>query len=382
MKSDSYAKGLEGVIAAESSICKIDGTLGKLYYRGFSITDLTEHCTFEEVTYLLLNDSLPTQAQLDQFSKRMRTCRNLEAPVLNMIREFPPNAHPMELLQSVVSYLSGYVKHRVVHSASCNCRTTLHQVSQMASVIAACARFRDSKEYVPPREDISHGANFLYMLRGSMPDPLEGEIMDKCLLLHAEHGFNASTFTARVVASTLSTCYSSISSAIGSLYGSLHGGANERVVAMIEAIGDKENVPEWIEKTMGTKQKVMGMGHRVYKVKDPRSHIMEEFLLKLSEHKKDFRYYDILKEIEHSVQTQIEGSGKTIYPNVDFFSGAVYLMLGIPSIFFTPIFALARVSGWLAHILEQRSDNRIYRPKSLYIGPEPRKFIPLPQRKE
>ena len=382
MKSDSYAKGLEGVIAAESSICKIDGTLGKLYYRGFSITDLTEHCTFEEVTYLLLNDSLPTQAQLDQFSKRMRTCRNLEAPVLNMIREFPPNAHPMELLQSVVSYLSGYVKHRVVHSASCNCRTTLHQVSQMASVIAACARFRDSKEYVPPREDISHGANFLYMLRGSMPDPLEGEIMDKCLLLHAEHGFNASTFTARVVASTLSTCYSSISSAIGSLYGSLHGGANERVVAMIEAIGDKEKVPEWIEKTMGTKQKVMGMGHRVYKVKDPRSHIMEEFLLKLSEHKKDFRYYDILKEIEHSVQTQIEGSGKTIYPNVDFFSGAVYLMLGIPSIFFTPIFALARVSGWLAHILEQRSDNRIYRPKSLYIGPEPRKFIPLPQRKE
>ena len=382
MKSDSYAKGLEGVIAAESSICKIDGTLGKLYYRGFSITDLTEHCTFEEVTYLLLNDSLPTQAQLDQFSKRMRTCRNLEAPVLNMIREFPPNAHPMELLQSVVSYLSGYVKHRVVHSASCNCRTTLHQVSQMASVIAACARFRDGKEYIPPREDISHGANFLYMLRGSMPDPLEGEIMDKCLLLHAEHGFNASTFTARVVASTLSTCYSSISSAIGSLYGSLHGGANERVVAMIEAIGDKEKVPEWIKKTMNTKQKVMGMGHRVYKVKDPRSHIMEEFLLKLSEHKKDFRYYDILKEIEHSVQTQIEGSGKTIYPNVDFFSGAVYLMLGIPSIFFTPIFALARVSGWLAHILEQRSDNRIYRPKSLYIGPEPREFIPLPQRKE
>ena len=382
MKSDSYAKGLEGVIAAESSICKIDGTLGKLYYRGFSITDLTEHCTFEEVTYLLLNDSLPTQAQLDQFSKRMRTCRNLEAPVLNMIREFPPNAHPMELLQSVVSYLSGYVKHRVVHSASCNCRTTLHQISQMASVIAACARFRDNKEYVPPREDISHGANFLYMLRGSMPDPLEGEIMDKCLLLHAEHGFNASTFTARVVASTLSTCYSSISSAIGSLYGSLHGGANERVVAMIEAIGDKEKVPEWIKKTMDTKQKVMGMGHRVYKVKDPRSHIMEEFLLKLSEHKKDFRYYDVLKEIEHSVQTQIEGSGKSIYPNVDFFSGAVYLMLGIPSIFFTPIFALARVSGWLAHILEQRSDNRIYRPKSLYIGPEPREFIPLPQRKE
>jgi len=380
MNTESFAKGLEGVIAAESSICKIDGNLGNLYYRGYSITDLTEHCTFEEVTYLLLYDKLPTQGELEPFSKRMRSSRNLETPVLNMIRAFPPHAHPMELLQSVVSYLSGYVKHRVAHSASCNCRTTLHQVAQLASVIAACARFRDGNEYVTPREDISHGANFLYMLRGSLPDPLEGEIMDKCLLLHAEHGFNASTFTARVVASTLSTCYSSISSAIGSLYGSLHGGANERVVAMIEAIGDKESVPEWIENTMEQKKKVMGMGHRVYKVKDPRAHIMEEFLIKLSEHKKDFHFYDILKEIEHTMQGKLEGSGKTIYPNVDFFSGAVYLMLGIPSILFTPIFAMARVSGWLAHILEQRSDNRIYRPKSLYAGPAPQEFVPLPDR--
>jgi citrate synthase len=252
----------------------------------------------------------------------------------------------------------------------------------MASVIAACARFRDGKDYVPPRQDISHGANFLYMLRGTIPDPLEGEIMDKCLLLHAEHGFNASTFTARVVSSTLSTCYSSISSAIGSLYGSLHGGANERVVSMIEAIGDKKKVAEWIEKAMNQKQKVMGMGHRVYKVKDPRAHIMEDFLIKLSEFKKDFTYFEILKEIEHTVQMKIQNSGKSIYPNVDFFSGAVYLMLGIPSIFFTPIFAMSRVSGWLAHILEQRADNRIYRPKCLYVGPDREEFIPLNQRKE
>jgi citrate synthase len=215
-----------------------------------------------------------------------------------------------------------------------------------------------------------------------MPDPLEGEIMDKCLLLHAEHGFNASTFTARVVASTLSTCYSSISSAIGSLYGSLHGGANERVVSMIEAIGDKRKVSEWIEKAMDQKEKVMGMGHRVYKVKDPRAHIMEDFLMKLSELKRDFTYYEILKEIESTVQMKLEGLGKSIYPNVDFFSGAVYLMLGIPSIFFTPIFAMARVSGWLAHILEQRADNRIYRPKCLYVGPDREEFIPLNKRKE
>ena len=382
MNTQSYAKGLEGVIAAESTICKIDGAAGNLYYRGYSIYELTENCTFEEVTYLLLYGRLPTPSQLDQFSQKMRESRNLETPVLNMIREFPSHAHPMELLQSVVSYLSGYVKHRVVHSASCNCRTTLHQVAQMASVIAACFRFRDGKDYVPPRQDISHGANFLFMLRGSIPDPLEGEIMDKCLLLHAEHGFNASTFTARVVASTLSTCYSSISSAIGSLYGSLHGGANERVVSMIEAIGDKKKVAEWIEKAMDQKQKVMGMGHRVYKVKDPRAHIMEDFLIKLSEFKKDFTYYEILKEIEHTVQMRVQGSGKSIYPNVDFFSGAVYLMLGIPSIFFTPIFAVSRVSGWLAHILEQRADNRIYRPKCLYVGPDREEFIPLNKRKE
>ena len=260
MNTQSFAKGLEGIIAAESSICKIDGTLGNLYYRGYSITDLTEHCTFEEVTYLLLYDRLPTQGELDQFSQRMRSSRNLENPVLNMIRAFPPDAHPMELLQSVVSYLSGYVKHRVVHSASCNCRTTLHQVAQLTSVIAACARFRDGKEYVSPLDDISHGANFLYMLRGTMPDPIEGEIMDKCLLLHAEHGFNASTFTARVVASTLSTCYSSISSAIGSLYGSLHGGANERVIAMIESIKDKEKRSGMARQDNGTKAEGYGYG--------------------------------------------------------------------------------------------------------------------------
>jgi citrate synthase len=227
---------------------------------------------------------------------------------------------------------------------------------------------------------LSHGANFLYMLHGKEPDPLEGEIMDKCLIMHAEHGFNASTFTSRVVASTLSTCYCSISAAMGALYGSLHGGANEKVLNMVERIGREENAESWVNEALGKKQKIMGMGHRVYKAKDPRSVIMENYLLKLSKKNNDERYYKILKEVERVMREKMEAKGKPIYPNVDFFSGAVYRLLGIEPVLFTPIFAIARVAGWLAHILEQRSDNRIFRPKSLYSGPEPREFVSLENR--
>ncbi len=218
------------------------------------------------------------------------------------------------------------------------------------------------------------------MVRGREPEDYEGRIMDTCLVLHAEHEFNASTFTARVVASTLSTCYCSISAAMGALFGSLHGGANERVMEMVEEIGTKDRVGPWLDKAMAEKRKVMGMGHREYKVKDPRSYVMEEFLKELAEKKGDPRYYEILKEIEKQFRERMEEKGKPIYPNVDFFSGAVYTMLGLPRILFTPIFAMARVAGWLAHVLEQRKDNRIYRPESLYRGPEPRAWIPLDQR--
>jgi citrate synthase len=375
-----YAKGLENVIAAESEICQIDGQNGKLYYVGYSIEDLVAHCSFEEVTYLLLFGELPSASQLQDWSARMRRSRPLVHPIQEMIRNFPPQSHPMELLQSVVAYLSGYVQHRIQHSATCNCRDTLHQVVQVASVIATYARMQQGLDYVAPRSDLSHGANFLYMLRGKEPDPMEGEIMDKCLLLHAEHGFNASTFTSRVVASTISTCYCSISAAMGALYGSLHGGANEKVVAMIKEIGDKKNVRQWIDDALDRKQRIMGMGHRVYKAKDPRSIVMEDYLLKLSKKNDDFRYYEILKEIERVFGERMEEKGASIYPNVDFFSGAVYLMLGIQPILFTPLFAAGRVAGWLAHILEQRVDNRLFRPRALYVGHEPREFVPIEMR--
>jgi citrate synthase len=380
MAEANYAKGLEGVIAAESEICQIDGASGKLYYRGYSIEDLAQYSSFEEATYLLLFEQLPNEEQLADFSQSMRKCRDLPESVQQMIRNFPPKGSPMELLQSVISYLSGTVEHQIQHSATCNCRRTLHQIAQMTTVLATYQRFKEGKDYVQSRPDLSHGANFLYQLTGEEPTAEEGRVLDTCLLLHAEHGFNASTFTARVVASTYSTCYCSISAAIGSLAGFLHGGANERVMNMVDQIGSIDNIDSWLDETLSAHGKVMGMGHRVYKAKDPRAVVTEAMLKDMSQKRGDLRLYDFLKQIEESFRARMEVKGKPIYPNVDFFSGAVYTKLGIERNLFTPIFAAARSSGWLAHILEQRKDNRIFRPRALFVGPEPRPYIPIENR--
>jgi citrate synthase len=380
MSDTTYAKGLEGVIAAESKMSRVDGEAGKLYYLGYSITDLTERCDYEEVVYLLLYYELPTKSQLEAFRKKMRSARALKPEIIEMVKNFPKNAKPMELLQSAVAYLSGYVEHVIHHSATCNCRQTLHQIVQLSSVVAAYYRQREGLDYIPPRDDLSHGANFLYMLRGEEPDEFEGKVMDDALILHAEHGFNASTFTARVVASTISTCYASISAAIGALYGALHGGANEKAMLMVEEIGDVSKAAEYVNKKLDNHEKIMGMGHRVYKAKDPRAIIIEGYLEELSKRKGDDTYYRILKEVERVFRERMEEKGKPIYPNVDFFSGAVYSLLGIPGDLFTPIFAMSRAAGWLGHILEQRHDNRLYRPRALYVGEVDRSFVPIEQR--
>jgi len=381
VETGNYSKGLEGIIADETTISRIDGVNGKLFYRGYSIQELARSSDFEEVTYLLLHEKLPKALELQVWRKRMRASRDIHPVVRDLICSFPAKAHPMQLLQSVVAYLSSYIDHTIQHSPTCDCRETLHQVVQATSVVAAYQRCKEKRRYVPPRMDLSHGANFLYMLRGEEPEEYEGRIMDICLVLHAEHEFNASTFTARVVASTMSTCYCSIAAAMGALFGSLHGGANERVLDMVEEIGTKEGVGAWMDKAMAEKRKVMGMGHREYKVKDPRSYVMEEFLKELSEKKGNGRHYEILKEIERQFRERMEEKGKPLYPNVDFFSGGVYTLLGIPKILFTPVFAMARVAGWLAHILEQREHgNKIYRPESLYKGSPERPYVPMSQR--
>jgi citrate synthase len=380
MATVEYSKGLEGVIAAESSICRIDGQNGELYYRGYPISELARKVSFEEVMYLLMYGDLPTRAEYEKFHLRVRTQRDIQPSILEMIQNFPRDSHPMELLQSSIAYLSAYIDHKIVHSPTCHCTSTLHQVTQLATVVAAFHRIREGLEYVAPRKDLSFGANFLYMLRGEEPTGLEGEIMDACFTLHAEHHFNASTFTARVVASTNSTCYSSISAAIGALYGSLHGGANEKVMNMVEEIGTPENAEPWVNQALANKQKIMGMGHRVYKAKDPRSVIMEEFLETLSKEKGDDTSLRILKTVERVAGEHMKEKGKDVYPNVDFFSGAVYKLLGIPKVLYTPIFAASRVAGWLAHILEQRQDNRLYRPTAIYTGPDGKTVTPLEQR--
>ncbi len=380
MPDSTYSKGLEGVIAGETTICKINGLEGKLYYRGYPIDELAEKSSFEEVTYLLIFEKLPNHNELKEFTSNIRKSRKLAPQILEMIKNFPPKGKPMELLQSVMSYLSGYVEHVIEHSAKCNCQTTLHQVAQLATVIAAYQRFKEGKSYVEPDDSLSHGANFLYMLRGEKPEEYEGKIMDTCFLLHAEHEFNASTFTARVVASTISTCYASISAAIGALRGPLHGGANEQVLTMLKDIGSIENVENWVNKALADKEKIMGMGHREYKAMDPRAVIMKRLLEELVEKKKDDKYYKMLVKINDIVRKYMDSKGKPIYPNVDFFSGSVYSLLGIPDYLFTPIFAAARAPGWLAHILEQRKDNRIFRPESLYKGPIDLKYIPIETR--
>ena len=380
MSKVEYAKGLEGVIAAETEIGRVDGEKGELYYRGYPISELAEHSTYEEVTYLLLYEKLPTQAELETFIQNMRASRPLKKEVIEMIKWFPENGSPMELLQSVISYLSSTVEHQIRHSTTCNCRKTLHQIAQLAVVLATYSRYREGKEYIEPREDLSHGANFLYLLRGEEPPEDEGRIMDQALIMHAEHGLNASTFTCRVVASTYATCYCAISAGIGALSGPLHGGANEKVMDMIDEIGDIDNVEPWIEKALAEKRKVMGMGHRVYKAKDPRAIIFDRQLKQLCEKAGDDRLYKMLSAIEKAFRSRMETKGKPIYPNVDFLSGSVYHMLGIPRYLYIPIFAIARSAGWLAHILEQRKDNRIYRPRGLYVGSEPRPYVPIEKR--
>lgn len=357
----NYNKGLEGVIAAESKICKIDGGVGLLSYRGYRIEDLTQHYDFEQVSYLLLEKKRPDTEHAQQFCNTLRASREISERTIACIDLFPRTAHPMEILQAVVLLLG----------VECPRATgTEHLIAQFATVVAAIHHSKQGTKRIPPRADLNHGANFLYMIHGTEPSQSAAAVMDACLTLHAEHSFNASTFTARVISSSLAHCYGGVSGAVGSLSGSLHGGANEKVLQMVDEIGSVQNVDAWVDRALTEKRKIMGMGHRVYKAKDPRAIVIEKLLERLNKELPHSNDYDILKKIESQVGDYMRKKGKPIYPNVDFFSGAAYRMLGIPSNLFTTIFASARVSGWIAHIREQLEDNRIYRPKAFYTGPE------------
>ncbi len=364
--------GLAGVPAAASKIADINGNEGKLYYRGYLIEDLAEHTTFEETSYLLLYGELPTRAQLTAFDARLRQHRRLKYKIIDVLKTLPETGHPMDALQAGVAAMGMFYPARDVMDAKVQEESIIRLIAKVPTIVAAFHRVRHGDEVVQPRDDLSHAANFLYMLNGTEPDPVSAKTLDVCLVLHAEHSMNASTFAARVVGSTMADPFTVVSSAIGALSGPLHGGANEEVLVMLDEIGSLEKTDAYIDDKVERKEKIMGLGHRVYKAKDPRATIMQHLATKLFTTLGIDTRYEIAKRIETITFEKLAPRG--IYPNVDFYSGILYAKLGIQPDLFTPIFAIARVSGWLAHWMEQLENNRIFRPDQIYTGHAPRNF--------
>src|SRR5436305_2362423 len=378
MSTPEYRPGLADVPAAESAVSFIDGKRARLEYRGISTETLARESSFEETTWLLLKGELPTQKQLADFDEQLRQRRKLPYRMVELLKSLPPDGHPMEALQASVAALGMFFPSRNVTDAASNWEAVLRLVASLPTLVAAFHRLRKGEEAITPRSDLDHAANFYYMLFDREPSPAVRKVLDACLILHAEHTMNASTFAGRVTGSTLANPYTVISSAIGTLTGPLHGGANEEVLDMLDEIGSADNVPPWLEHAVANKKKIMGFGHRVYKVKDPRATVLQELAENVFAETSRPRMYELATELDR-VAAGILGP-KGIYPNVDFYSGIVYSALGIPKDLFTPIFAIARVAGWLAHWLEQLKNNRIYRPEQIYVGKHDVPYTPLEKR--
>ncbi len=368
-------KGLEGVVIATNPLTCIDGQVGKLMYRGYLIGDLAEHSTYEEVVWLLLNGELPTAAQLESFRHELAANRGIPENVIAALRLMPPEANAMAALRTAVSALAFEDPEAEDNSDGANRRKAVRLTAKMATIVAAFDRIRSGEQPIAPRTDLSHAANFLYMLRGETPDEYMAHVFDVCLTLHADHEMNASTFAARVTASTLSDMFSAITSAIGTLKGPLHGGANTKVMEMLLQVGDPAKAETWIKDALANRQRVMGFGHRVYKVEDPRATVLRQLSRQLGERLGNTRWYEISRVVEQEVLDQ-----KGLYPNVDFYSASTYYLMGIKTDLYTPIFALSRIAGWTANLLEQYADNRLIRPDSEYTGPKERPYLPLEQR--
>lgn len=360
-------------------MCFIDGEKGRLYYFGYPIQELAEKSSFEEVAFLHLHGRLPKKEELEAFGRSLAQRRALPEPLLDSLRCYPREAHPMSVLRTAVSELGlldpteGEITQEALYEKG------LDLVARFATLVAANKRLREGEEPIPPREDLSHAANFLYMASGLEPSPEQARLMDAALILHAEHGFNASTFTAVAAFSTETDLYSAITAAVASLKGPRHGGANEAVMKMIQEIGSPERAREWVQKKLAQKERIMGMGHRVYKAFDPRAGVLEKLARLVAEKHGHSKEYRILKIVEEEAGKVLNPRG--IYPNVDFYSGVVYSDLGFGLEFFTPIFAVARIAGWVGHILEYKAlDNRLLRPDAKYIGEVGRPYIPLEAR--
>ncbi len=368
-----YAKGLEGVVANESALSKVEGLAGKLSYLGYSIDDLVENCSFEEVTFLLHNNRLPNAEELAAFEAKLRADRQLPQQVINFLKSLPTDATPMDVLRTAVSMLGIFDSRAKIGEPdhALNREISFSIVAKTPIIVAYYHLARQGKELTPVRNDLSEAAHFLYLINGEEPSEAAAKTLDIAYILHADHGMNASTFSARVTIATLSDIYSAMTSAIGTLKGPLHGGANEGVIKMLKEIGDEDKVDAFVEDCLVNKKKIMGIGHRVYKVLDPRAPHLQKMAVKLTEELGESKWINMSERIATIMRER-----KGLNANVDFYSATVYYSLGIPTDLFTPIFGIARMSGWIAQVLEQLKDSRLYRPLTKYVGPETLSPVP------
>ena len=374
-----FAKGLDGVIACETTINYIDGQAGKMIYRGYDIEEIAEKTNYEECTYLLLYGKLPTRSELDEFKAKLVSYRPVPKEVIQVLKTIPTaTTHPMSALRTGVSALGTFNPKAEEQSIENYEDIGLQLIAQIATIGGAVQRLRQGKEPVDPDPSLDHSANFCYMMTGEKPSEVFEKMMDLSLVLHADHGMNASTFTSMVTISSLTDMYSAITAGIGSLKGPLHGGANEQVLYMLNEIGSVDKVDEYIDNAIKNKVKIMGFGHRVYKAYDPRARILGRHSKEITEAAGKPELYEIAKRVEEKV---IEAYGaKGIFPNVDFYSGTVYHCLGIETAMFTPLFAVSRVAGWVARILEYLPQNRIFRPRAVYLGEKDLHYVPIDER--
>ncbi|MBI5493153.1 MAG: citrate synthase [Deltaproteobacteria bacterium] len=371
--------GLEGIPAAESAISFIDGEEGVLEYRGIPVEILAEKSTFLEVAYLLIFGHLPAKAELEKFTTDITYHTRLKLKILRMMEYLPEGGHPMHYLQAVTSAMGMYYPARDTLDAEVRYSSIIRLIAKLPTIVAACHRLKHGDSPIQPRNDLSFAANFYYMLFECEPSPLFEKIIDVMLILHADHTMNASTFSARVVGSTLADPYTVVSSAIGTLSGPLHGGANEEVVRMLREIGGKENVRAYIEDKLAKKERIMGVGHRVYRTRDPRGDVLKGYIGQLLSHRDvDYGMIEVSQEVERVVMEKL--GPKHLHPNIDFYSGIVFTGIGIPPELFTPVFAMGRVAGWLAHWFEQLKTNRIYRPTQKYTGLRRQSYVPIEKR--
>jgi citrate synthase len=370
---DARNIGLRNIEVADTRICSIDGENGKLIYRGYDILDLVSHSTFEETAYLLLFGELPSPDDLEDFSSRLREARGISEPILRNLKNRPKRAHPMDVLQSSVSELADYDLNMEDDSKEANIRRAIILIAKIPAIVAAWNRIRKGLHVLDALEEGSHASNFLYMLRGTTPTPEEAKVFDICLILHAEHSFNASTFAAREIASTRAHMYACIGGAVGALSGELHGGANIQVMKMLLEIAEIANVEKWVEARLKQGGRIMGMGHAVYRTTDPRADILSRLSRAMSK-ETGTKWFEITERVENFTKRyMLENKKQAIYPNVDLYSASLYYSMGIPMDLNTPIFAISRISGWCAHIIEEKFAEAapkpaLYRPKAVYVG--------------